>query len=423
MAGLKGKQPSYDAFLAAYLNPANVANMPNYLKTQLPDGTVVPLYLTDAFEQRPTGPHKIRTGIASFIEDVTGEKLSPLDAWNRFQSLPMLVRERFVRQAYMQELRAAGDDQNEPGANGQPRNGAYNRGYAAIATLFPGSDWAGYVKIGNSRFRTMSGGDIEVLTPGGGLQVAALGKEAPSGYGLVTLGYGNINVFARDNVTVNRSRILTFAGGDEIIWSTRGDIDAGRGAKTTRVPSAPDVQTDIDAVTRVLEKADISGSGIGTIIGFSGVKEGDLSLVAPEGTVNAGDAGKRVSGNIIIAARFVLNVDNIQVSGQSKGVPKVETKTASLTIETKDKAAADAVKDVTRQAPSDRPSVIIVEVLGYGGDGGEEIRRRDEEERRGREGERTYNINSPYQVLGVGALTDDQVAGLAAEKRASSRRP
>jgi hypothetical protein len=68
----------------------------------------------------------------------------------------MLVRERFVRQAYMQELRAAGDDQNEPGANGQPRNGGYNRGYAAIATLFPGSDWAGDVKIGNSRFRTMS---------------------------------------------------------------------------------------------------------------------------------------------------------------------------------------------------------------------------------------------------------------------------
>ena len=300
--------------------------MPDYLKTTLLDGTVLPLYLTDAFELRPTGTHKmIRTGIASFIEEVTGEKLSPLDAWKRFQSLPMLVRERFVRQAYMQELRAAGDDQNEL-VNGQPRNGGYNRGHAAIATLFPGSDWSGDVKIGNARFRTMSGGDIEVLTPGGGLQVAALGKEAPSGYGLVTLGYGGINVFARDNITVNRSRILTFAGGDEIFWSTRGDVDAGRGAKTARVPSAPDVQTDIDAVTRVLEKADISGSGIGTIVGFAGVEEGDVSLVAPEGTVNAGDAGIRVSGNITIAARFVLNVDNIQVSGQSKGVPKVETK-------------------------------------------------------------------------------------------------
>ena len=177
-------------------------------------------------------------------------------------------------------------------------------------------------------------------------------------------------------------------------------------------------------MTRVLEKADISGSGIGTIIGFSGVKEGDVSLVAPEGTVNAGDAGIRVSGNITIAARFVLNVDNIQVSGQSKGVPKVETKTAPLTIETKDKAAADAVKDATKQAPSERPSVIIVEVLGYGGGGGEEeAPRRDEEGRRRREGDRTYNINSPYQVLGLGALTDDQVASLAAEKRASSKRP
>src|SRR5262249_49729597 len=42
MAGLKGKQPSYDAFRAAYLDPANVAAMPDYLKTTLPDGTVLP---------------------------------------------------------------------------------------------------------------------------------------------------------------------------------------------------------------------------------------------------------------------------------------------------------------------------------------------------------------------------------------------
>jgi hypothetical protein len=58
------------------------------------------------------------------------------------------------------------------------------------------------------------------------------------------------------------------AKGDEIIWSTRGDIDAGRGAKTARVPSAPEVVTDTDGVTKVLERADITGSGIGTIIGL-----------------------------------------------------------------------------------------------------------------------------------------------------------
>lgn len=420
MAGLKGKQPSYDAFLAAYLDPANVGKMPDFLKTTLADGTVVPLYLTDAFEQRSSGPHRIRAGIISFMEEVTGEKLSPLDAWSKFQALPMLVRERFVRQVYMQELRAAGDDQNTPDANGKPRNGGYNRGYAAIETLFPGGDWAGDVKTGNAKFRTMSGGGIEVLTPGGGLQVAALGKPAPVEYGLVTLGPGDINLFARDNVTVNRSRILTFAGGNEIIWSTRGDIDAGRGAKTTRVPSAPEIQTDIDAVTRVLEKADISGSGIGTIIGFTGVTEGDVSLIAPEGTVNAGDAGIRVSGDIIIAARFVVNVDNIQVSGQSKGVPKAEVKTAPLTIDSKDKAATDAVKDVTKQGSSDRPSVIIVEVLGYGGGDGER-RQPDpgDDERRRAPDKQSYDPNGMFRVLGNGEFTAEQLKDLTEDERAA----
>jgi filamentous hemagglutinin len=421
MAGLKGKQPSYDAFLAAYLDPANAAAMPDYLKTTLPDGTVVPLYLTDLTDKRPSGTVKIvRHGLVSFMAEVTGETLSPLDAWARFQTLPQLTRERFVRQIYMQELREAGTDQNMPGVNGLPRNGGYNRGYAAIEALFPGKDWKGDVAIGNALFRTMAGGDIEVLTPGGGLQVAALGTAPDPGYGLITMGYGNINIFARNNVTVNRSRVLTFAGGDEIVWSTLGDIDAGRGAKTTRVPSAPDILTDVNAVTKALENADIAGSGIGTVIGFSGVEEGDVHLIAPEGTVNAGDAGVRVSGNFTVAARFVLNVDNIQVSGQSKGVPKVETKVAPLTNETKDKAAADAVKDATNQAPSERPSVIIVEFLGYGGgDGGSN--RPEEDEGRAPQDRRSYNPNSAVQYVGAGSLNDEQRRQLIEEGRLASQ--
>ncbi len=425
MAGLKGKQPSYDAFMAAYLDPANVGSMPDYLKTTLSDGTLVPLYLTDAFETRNSGNVKtVRNGLVSFVEEMTGEKLSPLDAWARFKALPQFTQERFLRQIYMQELREAGSDQNEPGAGGLPRNGGYNRGYAAIDRLFPGQDWKGDVTIGNALFRTMAGGDIEVLTPGGGLQVAALGTDVGSNYGLVTLGYGDINIFARNNVVVNRSRILTFAGGDETIWSTLGDIDAGRGAKTTRVPSAPEIQTDGDAVTKVLEQADISGSGIGTIVGFTGVEEGDVNLIAPRGTVNAGDAGVRVSGNLNIAALFVLNANNFQVSGEVKGLPQKEAPLTALKLDTGDssqKAVADAAKDATQSGKSQQASIIIVEVLGYGGgDGGNAPGNKDEQEqpRRGNVNEqRTQNPDSAYQVLGAGQMTAEEARQMIAERR------
>ncbi|HVQ67654.1 MAG TPA: filamentous hemagglutinin family protein [Bradyrhizobium sp.] len=491
MAGLKGKQPSYEAFLAAYLDPANVGSMPDYLvltpvEAVLPDPTMlkpgvkmnsvigdsaVPLYLAneyrlvkggydevklisfvasetgrtltadkalEAYRQLPaekqqaflfaSGTWKVtRTGAAAFIADVTGETLSPLDAWTRFQTLTQLTQgrftqERFLRQVYMQELREAGTDQNEPGVNGLPRNGGYNRGYAAIDKLFPGKDWNGGVTIGNALFRTMAGGDIEVLTPGGGLQVAALGTAAPAGYGLVTLGYGNINIFARNNVTVNRSRILTFAGGDETIWSTLGDIDAGRGAKTARVPSAPEIQTDGNAVTKVLEKADISGSGIGTIVGFIGVEEGDVNLIAPQGTVNAGDAGVRVSGNLNIAALFVLNANNFQVSGEVKGLPPKESSLTALKLDTGDasqKAAADAAKDATQSGKTQQASIIIVEVLGFGGGGGEAPVNQEElqQPRGGVNEQRTQNPDSAYQVIGAGQMTAEEARQMIAERR------
>lgn len=413
IAGLNGKQPDYDAFAAAYLDPAAVTLMPDYLKNTV-GGRMVPLYLTDAYDDDRDGK-QLRFGLVSFVESITGEsRLTPNDAWDKFQTLPQLVRERFLRQVYMQELRAAGRDQTDGGATG-----GYGRGYAAIATLFPGDDWSGNVQIGNALFRTMSGGDIRVMTPGGGLQAAALGTTVANDYGLVTLGYGRVDIFARDSVTVNRSRILTFAGGDEIIWSTLGDIDAGRGAKTTRVPSAPEVVIDADGVTSILEKADMSGSGIGTIEGYAGVEPGDVDLIAPEGTVNAGDAGVRVSGNLNLAARYVLNADNFDVKGEVKGLSTGETSTPTLAVDTGDEgqhAASEAVRDISRQTgprAGNLPSIITVEVIGYGGVGGDENpqeqQRRQEQERQRRLREQHgYDMRSEVQFVGLGKLTEDE---------------
>jgi filamentous hemagglutinin len=421
LAGLKGKQPAYDALIAAYLDPANAASMPDYLKTNV-DGTVLPIYLLSSQETRKSGNiHVLREGVVGFVTRVTGQVLSPLDAWAEFKTLPALTQQRFLREVYIEELREAGNDQNTPNANGQPINGGYNRGYAAIATLFPGSDWSGDVNFGNVLLRTSLGGDIDILTPGGGFQAASLTATVGNGNGVVTLGFGNIGIFARNDVVVNQSRILTFAGGDEIIWSTVGDIDAGRGAKTARSTTAPLVTTDVNANTKVTERADISGSGIGTVIGFGGVAEGDVSLIAPKGTVNAGDAGIRVSGNLNVAALFVLNVDNIKVGGETKGVPKQTVTIVPLVTETKDKAADDAVKDATGPAAGQGlPSVIIVEVLGYGGAPEGEMRERRDEQPKRRDKQSfnyNYNVNSPFQVLGNGALSEEKKAVLTDEER------
>ncbi|SAI37288.1 Heme:hemopexin utilization protein A [Bordetella ansorpii] len=408
MAGMNAA-PSYAIFEQAYLDPANVAAMPAYLKTTLADGTEVPLYLTDGVELRGDLNKLGRRGLVSFMEGMLGAdtvasltgsedgKLTEQQAWEHYQRLPALVRQQFLRQVFLYELRQGGRDQNDVDARNAPSNGGYRRGYAAIDTLFRGAaaedqpvryaqdlpdDWrgswtgSGNVALTRLAARTHQGGDINVFTPGGGLQAAALGAAVPDGYGLVTLASpGQINVYADRDIIVNRSRILSFVsqaeplGSDQVLWSTRGDIDAGRGAKTVRVPQAPTVSADLDGNITVEEKRDMSGAGIGT------VGEGDVDLVAPGGTVNAGDAGIRVAGNFNVAALRVLNAANIQVEGESKGVPvAVSVNTGALTsasaaASSAATAAQDSVsraRDRTRQA---LPSIVTVQVLGFGMDG------------------------------------------------------
>jgi hypothetical protein len=76
------------------------------------------------------------------------------------------------------------------------------------------------------------------------------------------------------------------------------------------------------------------------------------------------------------------------------------------------------VKDATQSGANERPSVIIVEVLGYGGGSEKDQPDRDEDERLRKRSEiRKYDATSPHQVLGLGPLTDSQIVSLAAERR------
>jgi filamentous hemagglutinin len=302
--------------------------------------------------------------------DVSG--MSETAVWNLFQQLPIEQRDRLALDIFYLVLRDAGRDHND--SSSEFRN--YENGYAAVQSLFPGNKWQGDISLTSREIKTSNGGNISVFAPGGGLLVGFdLGTNQPVDQGILTEGGGNISIFASKNVDVGTSRIFTLRGGNIIIWSTLGDIAAGSAAKTvqsappTRVlidPQSGDVATDLAGLA--------TGGGIGVLETVTGVPPGDIDLVAPIGTVNAGDAGIRVSGNLNIAAVLVVNAGNIQVGGASAGVPVVAapnvgglTAASSATAATANAANDLAGRNQEPVAQEEVPSIITVEVIGYGG--------------------------------------------------------
>ncbi len=289
-----------------------------------------------------------------------------------------------VRDMLFTALRSTGRDSNDVNS---PFAGDFTRGYAALETLFPGIDeknsdgsfknYSGNIDLFASRVKTERGGNIEFLLPGGELVVglsntpAALVDVGSNVLGIVAAGEGDIKGFARGDILVNQSRILTVGGGDVLLWSSEGDIDAGKGKKTaSAVPPPITVVDDKGNVSQILQGA-VTGSGIGAL-STGGIAAGDVDLVAPKGTVNAGDAGIR-AGNLNIAAQIILGADNITVSGSSSGTPVADTSAATATTSGATAAGGDQTTAALAQNLADattknsfRPTFITAEVVGHG---------------------------------------------------------
>ena len=271
------------------------------------------------------------------------------------------------------------------------KTGNYEAGETAIKTLFKGDSWKGDLALTSRQIKTQSGGNISLLTPGGKVTVGldATGSQALD-QGIFTESGGTISIFAHNSVAVGTSRIFTLRGGDEMIWSSTGDIAAGASSKTvqsappTRVlidPQSADVKTDLAGLA--------TGGGIGVLATVSGVAAGNVDLIAPKGTIDAGDAGIRVTGNINIAANNVVNAGNIAAGGSSVGTPAAPS-SGGATASTPPPATqpksegAGTMEDKNKPVPAsstaaDPLSVITAEVLGYGGGTAEET---DEEKKR-----------------------------------------
>ena len=134
-----------------------------------------------------------------------------------------------------------------------------------------------------------------------------------------------------------------------------------------------------------------------------------------------------MSGNINIAALHVVNAANIQVQGESKGIPVTATvNTGALTsASSAASSATQSAQEMTRQqqasARQNLPSIISVQILGYGnepasGSSGEGAAPGRQPPRR--DGSASGDPRSVFQMLGNGDIPEAQRARLTdAERR------
>ncbi len=397
-------QADYSGFLRRYLELDNLAQAGTPLAEQ--PGKVVRTYENE------------------LIEWLSGRYGFSGDAQQAREFLAGLSAEQqriFAREVYFAELKAGGREYNEVGG---VRQGSYLRGRNAIAALFPERDPAGnpisyegdIVMYGGAGVHTNFGGDIQLLTPGGQQVFGIEGEAPPSTAGVVTQGVGNIRSYALSSILLGQSRVMTTFGGDIQIWSAEGDINAGRGSKTTVVYTPPRRIYDAWGNVSLSPQVPSTGAGIATLNPIPEVAPGDIDLIAPLGTIDAGEAGIRVSGNVNVAALQVVNAANIQTQGQSSGIPLVASvNTGALTsASAAASSATQAAEDVSRQqqaaARQRMPSVITVQVLGFGNE-------RLEPSRDGASRSPGYNPDSAVQVLGAGALGEQARSQLTDEER------
>ncbi|MDZ5633838.1 filamentous haemagglutinin family protein [Janthinobacterium sp. GMG1] len=427
-AGVGAAGLDYLRFVKPYLDPANVAQAGVPLADQA--GKVVKSYDGE---------------LATWLGERYGFKGTVAEALAYFLALPAPQQRVFARDVYFAELKAGGREYNDADS---ARYGSFLRSRNAIAGLAPATDANGkaiaytgdiimyrglYSKWNDGEQRrdyfprsgyvhTNFGGDIELLTPGGKQVLGIEGEAPPSTSGVITKGGGNIDLFSHGSILLGQSRIMTTFGGDILGWSSQGDINAGRGSKSTIVYTPPKRVYDNWGNVTLSSDVPSTGAGIATLAPIAEVPAGDVDLLAPLGTIDAGEAGIRVSGNVNLAALTVMNAANIQVKGESKGMPTVASvnvgamTNASAAANQATAAAQDVVQRERAATRSAQPSVFTVRVLGFGSDAPP-----DSAQAAPQDGARIeaadYNPRSAVRVLGLGTLPESATRQLTAQER------
>lgn len=309
---------------------------------------------------------------------------TPEQALAAFRTLPKDEQLPLISRLYSAELRSIVPAPDAAFTAGQAR------AFEAVATLFPAGfgytdqlatvpqlSATGDLDMVNALVRTDYGSSIAFIGPGGDAEIGGFSVDAalPLNFqGIFTLRGGAIDAALDGSFNVNNSRVITAQGGDITIFSGNGDIDAGRGARTASF--SPPIRPTYTSGTQALVDFGgvITGSGIGTLVTLPGGEVGDVFLIAPRGTVDAGEGGIRAAGNLAIVAVQVLNASNVQVGGASIGLPQAAASPAgalSSTQGTQAQLGGQALEQIAaagagQPAAGSLPSIVTVEVLSFG---------------------------------------------------------
>jgi filamentous hemagglutinin family protein len=174
---------------------------------------------------------------------------------------------------------------------------------------------AGYLETPSSVIAALGGGNVNVTCtgeiPGSPLDNHGVGVSMDLGsqdlepfiplvmqnnggiaLGIYTTGGGNVNVTALGDIDINTSRIGTFNGGNVVVESQTGDVNAGTGGSTFFIPihvfspgappySEPVFANGIEALT-LLDPTAVPGGA---------TAPGDITIVTPQGDINADQGG------------------------------------------------------------------------------------------------------------------------------------
>jgi hypothetical protein len=103
------------------------------------------------------------------------------------------------------------------------------------------------------------------------------------------------------------------------MWSSNADLNARRGPKTSANLPPVLVKVDQNGFVQTDQAGATTGAGIAALQATPDTPPSDVSLIALRGTVDAGAAGVRVSGDLNMAALPVLHTKNFQRQGLHDG--------------------------------------------------------------------------------------------------------